>query len=198
MAICSNAISRRRLITLGAVSRWRTCRLCCDAKADVPGMFFTKRTLPVLPARLSPHNQTPGHNNNTFCKDRLPRPNSYVDSSTKNLDPDSACHSIPISIAVPSQYVTSVTSINGNNPRDLELFWNQCESGTLTQPLKAHVWSQRRHVTSNTSNTPHSLGKDGGYLGNSTRLSPRIICQKHVLGSGLRWRVRAFSTNLVG
>ena len=161
-------------------------------------MFFTKRSLPALNACLSPHGRARCHHNKPLCKDGFPRLNSCVDHDTENLDLGSAWRSLHISNTIPSQYAMFITRVNRNPPRALKLFLNQCESGTLIQPLKAHVWSQRRHVTSNTLDTALNLSKDGRDHSISIPLHARIKSRKRILGSGLRWRVRDFSTKLVG
>lgn len=158
-------------------------------------MFFTIRSL-RLRAGPSLHDQLPGHSKKPFRKARFLRPFSSLDLSTEQLDLDSSCYSIPVS-NVPSQYLASVAHVNGNTPRVLKLCWNQCESGTLIQPLKAHVWSQPQHLNSNTLNTEIGLAKDGRQQVIGIRFPARIIFQRHVLGGRLRRGLRAFSTNLV-
>lgn len=161
-------------------------------------MFFPKRSLPVLHARLSPHGQTPGHNNSPFCNDRFPGFTSGVQLFARKPHLVRTRHSMSISNAMPSSNVVSIIRVVGNTPRNLKPFWNQCESGTLIQPLKAHVWSQRRHIISTTLNTVHSLNKHGRDQGVSTQVPTKIIYRKNVLRSGLGWRARLFSTNVVG
>ena len=199
LAIRSNGILQRRLNTFDAVVKWGIRRLYYGRKCDLPGMFFPKRSLPVLQARLSPHDQTPGHNNSQFCKDRTPRSSSCVDISTEKLGLARARQSMPVAHAVPSQNAASVICVVGNTPRSMKLFSIQCESGTLIQPLKAHVWSQRRHITNHGSNTAQNSRKDGRDRSIHVQaLSRRIIFQKHILGSRLSWWTRDLSTNVVG
>ena len=161
-------------------------------------MFFTKRSPPALYARLSPHDHTPSNNNSHLCKDSLPSFMSWVDLSTDKLALGSACHSMPVSHTLPSQNVASLIYVDGNAPRTVKPFWIQCESGTLIRPPKTHVWSQRRHLTSQRPNTALNLNKDGRHRGISLQVPTGIVFQKHVLASGLRWRTQAFPTNVVG
>lgn len=196
--IQSDVIFRRHLNIFSALTRWGTRRLFYGGKGDLPGMFFTKRSPPVQYAGLLPHGYTPSHSNSQFCKDRISSFISCVDLSTEKLGLGSACHSRPVSHSVPSQNVASVICVDGNAPRSVKPFWIQCESGTSIQPLKTHVWSQRRHLTSHRSNTALSLNKDERDRGTSIQVPNGIIFQKHVLASGLRWWAQAFSTSVVG
>ena len=152
----------------------------------------------MLQARLSPHDQTPGHNNNQFCKNKFPRSTSCVDISTDKLGRASACHSMPVAHAVPSQNVASVICVVGNTSRKMKLFKIQCESGTLIRPLKAHVWSQRRRITNHGSNTAQNSIQDGRDWGIQIQVLGRNIFQQNIMGSRLRGWTRDLSTNVVG